>query len=655
MQKKVLLTSVCRPIGPKFGDAPSVGYELLYGQVTRAQGLFSPRALHLYFSLEYIAENISAPTAVLQYPSQKELIRELKKGYDFVGVSFMMALFHRMKDVVALIRRYSPKSKIVLGGYGTILSDEVLNPYADYICREEGVAFFRKLLDEPAIEMPYSHPLIVSRLKIFSLPVSQTGMIFAGLGCPNGCDFCCTSYFFKRKHIKLLPTGQDIYAVIKRYLEINPKMQFVILDEDFLLNRKRAMELREAVLAGGGAISLFVFSSVRAISQYSVQEIMEMGIDGFWIGYEGAKSGYAKQQGRSPAEIFREFRENGITILASMVIGFDYQDQAVVREELNGLMELKPTLGQFLIYGPTPGTPFYERIMKENRLREDLVSHPEKYYRIADGFSAMVKHPTLAPAAIEEMQRWCFEEDFQRLGPSIYRALETWFLGYKKHKDSAAGFLRKKSERFAFEIRKAYPIFLAGALLAPNRKIRAWIKELEQEIHGELGFPTFKEKILSLLSFGFALWTWFTLRFNLFQHPALVKRHFRFPDQGLLSHHWWKSFKKDDATANLSVKVERKPHRNLIWVRLEGVMDSFNAEELCVRIRHSLCKEKEKLVLDLKKIRSFEGNCVQVLQDRLKKYRTRIYLVNPVIPTVPLREWIRFSRMFCPLPVKISE
>ena len=41
---KVLLTSVCRPLGPKHGDAPSVGYELLFSQVTRAQGLFSPRA-----------------------------------------------------------------------------------------------------------------------------------------------------------------------------------------------------------------------------------------------------------------------------------------------------------------------------------------------------------------------------------------------------------------------------------------------------------------------------------------------------------------------------------------------------------------------------------------------------------------------------------
>ena len=219
MSKKVLLTSVCRPLGPENGDASSVGYELLYRQVTRAQGIFSPRTVNIHFSLEYIAENLDVPTVVLQYPSKRELIKELKKGYDYVGVSFLMAVMHKMKETVALIRQYAPNSKIVLGGYGTVLKDEVLKPYGDYICREEGVAYFRRLLDEPEIPMPYKHPLIVSWLKVFGWRVSGTGKIFGGLGCPNGCDFCCTSQFFSRKHIKLLPTGRDIFDVVERYLE----------------------------------------------------------------------------------------------------------------------------------------------------------------------------------------------------------------------------------------------------------------------------------------------------------------------------------------------------------------------------------------------------------------------------------------------------
>ena len=63
-----------------------------------------------------------------------------------------------------------------------------------------------------------------------------------------------------------------------------------------------------------------------------------MGIDGFWIGYEGTRSNYAKQQGRPIAEILTEFREHGITVLASMIVGFDYQTPEVVAEELAGLV-----------------------------------------------------------------------------------------------------------------------------------------------------------------------------------------------------------------------------------------------------------------------------------------------------------------------------
>jgi hypothetical protein len=311
---KVLLTSVCRPLGPKHGDGPSVGYELLYSQVTRAQGIFSPRTVNIHYSIEYIAENLDAPTVVLQYPSKREFIRELKKGYDYVGISFLMAVFHKMKEMVALVRQYSPQTKIVLGGYGTVLDNDVLEPYADYICREEGVAYFRRLLGEPEIPMPYKQPLIVSRLKVFSMTATGgTGKIFAGLGCPNGCDFCCTSHFFKRKHIKLLPEAKDIYATMERYLDLNPDLVFLVVDEDFLLNKKRALAFRDCVLKGGKTLSMFAFASVKAISQYTTEEILEMGIDGVWIGYEGTRSGYAKQQGRPVEEILTEFREHGIT------------------------------------------------------------------------------------------------------------------------------------------------------------------------------------------------------------------------------------------------------------------------------------------------------------------------------------------------------
>ncbi|MGA2247721.1 MAG: radical SAM protein [Verrucomicrobiota bacterium] len=629
MSKKILLTSVCRPMGPQYGDAASVGYELLYRQVTRAQGIFSPRTVNVHFGLDYIAENLDTPAVVLQYPSKSELIKELKKGYDYVGITFIMAVMHKMKETVALIRQYAPDSKIVLGGYGTVLKDDVLKPYGDFICREEGVAYFRRLLGETEIPMPYKHPLIVSWLKVFGWKVSGTGKIFAGLGCPNGCDFCCTSHYFSRKHIKLLPTGRDIYNVVERYFDLEPSLVFLILDEDFLLNKKRAMEFRECVLQGSKRPSIFAFSSIKAISQYTVEEILEMGIDGFWIGYEGTRSNYAKQQGRPVDEILTEFREHGITVLTSMIVGFDYQTPEIVAQELDGLMKLKPALAQFLIYGPVPGTPFYERIIKENLLQDVYTTDKDLFYRRADGFRTMIKHPTLSPAQIEDLQNWCFEQDFQRLGPSIFRVLETRFLGYLKLKDSPNPVLREKAAFFAQELRFAYPVFLAGRLFGPNATVRKWIGSLERRIHAELGRPAAAQRLKSVLAVGAAMWTAFTLKFDLFQHPHLQRTTYRLPEKSWSAFGLWEEFQKKRPRSNYSIQVELQHAKQQVWMRLEGAPSPADAESLANRLRESLARSRNRLVLDLNKLHWDKVENLRPLAEQLAAYRSRIRLVLP--------------------------
>ncbi|HUM03660.1 MAG TPA: cobalamin-dependent protein [Thermoanaerobaculia bacterium] len=635
---RVLLTSVCRPLGERYGDAPSVGYELLFGQVTRAQGLFSPRANHVQFSLEYVAENLDAPATVLHYPSRRELEKELARGYDVVGISFVLSTFHRMKEAVALVRRHSPTSKIVLGGYGTVLSDEVLRPYADHVCREEGAGFMRRLLGESAVEPPLKHPLVVSRLRLFGREASRTGMVFAGLGCPNGCDFCCTSHFFKRKHIRLLPTGRDIYRVVQRYLEVEPGMSIAILDEDFLLNRARAMEFRDCVREGGRPLSVFAFASVKAVSQYTVTEILEMGIDGLWIGYEGSRSGFAKQSGRPVEELFRELRDHGISVLASMIVGLPYQTPEILEEELTGLLDLNPTLAQFLIYGPTPGTPFFDRVEKEGMFHGEVAADPEAYYRRCTGFHSLVKHPRMSAAEIEAIQERCFREDLRRLGPSIYRSLETWTLGHGTLKGSSSLLLKKKADLFAREIRKAYPVFLAGRLLASGRDVRRRIGELEKRIHRALGPPTLSERLRSGVALALAVWTGLTLRFGLFQHPALTRHTFRMPEESLPGR-VWRRLRGSDAAGH-RVEVELRPEAT-VWVSVAGRLSLSGADRLASGLREGLNRRKERLVLDLARLAQAEQDALENLAERLRDYRGRIRVVAP-----PTREFATLAALF---------
>ena len=411
-------------------------------------------------------------------------------------------------------------------------------------------------------------------------------------------------------------------------------MSFVILDEDFLLNKKRALEFREEVLKSGQTLSIFVFSSIKAISQYRVEEILEMGIDGFWIGYEGTRSGYAKQQGRSVEEIFAEFRQHGITILSSMIVGFDYQNQDVVAKELDGLMKLKPALSQFLIYGPTPGTPFYDRIMREGLLQDALAAEPERYYRKSDGFSTLIKHPSLSVDEIEALQRWCFKEDYRRLGPSIFRVVETWLLGYKTLKNSTNSALRNKAQRFALDVRKAYPIFLVGRLFGPNASIRKWIGELERDVVRELGAPTLTELVQSVLALGGAIWTGIKLKFRLFQHPRLIRTPYRISNKKWKEFHLWEEIPSRYLDPNFSIRVELQHATKQVWLRLEGSLTSVSAADLGRQIQDCLSNTKNHLVLDFKKITNFDPPIFHELKKNLEDYRSRVQLVLPKLSLI---------------------
>ena len=117
---KILLSSVFGPFGvdDDYGRKENI-MELFHNQVTREQGIFSMRMHHQSFGLAFIAENLNATTTVLDFPDEARFVKELKRGYDYVGISFIVPNFVKARRMAALVREHAPQSKIVLGGHGT--------------------------------------------------------------------------------------------------------------------------------------------------------------------------------------------------------------------------------------------------------------------------------------------------------------------------------------------------------------------------------------------------------------------------------------------------------------------------------------------------------------------------------------------------------
>jgi len=521
--KTLLLSSVCKPFGTKYSDGFGVSSEGTH-QIMWAQGVFRTRATTTQWGTDFIAENLKIPTTSLHYPTMSQFIAEIKQGYDYVGIAFVASTLHKMIPMVEAVRKHAPSTQIILGGYGTALGDEI-KKYADYVCRGEGVSFMRKLLGEK-VEAPIVQPDITQRQTLFSIPLrGATGYVFAGLGCPNGCDFCATSHYFKQQHIQFLPDGPSILSAIERLRAKHPGMdKFWINDEDFLLDEERGRGFLEAIRKSElPPLSISIFSSVKALSKYSAEELVEMGVDWIWVGYEGKRSGFPKQQGKSYRELFRDFHQHGISVLASMILGFDYHTPQIIEEEFEELLSLRPSMCQFLIYGPSPDTPLQKRLKAEGRLIPELLLDPQKH----DGFTLVFEHPHIGQQEMSLIQRRLYQEEFQRLGPSVFRVAEDWLTGYVHLKDHAQPRVRAKAQRYKTDSHGAMTL-LPQCKKYVNQKTQAWMDSLEQRLAVENGPLTLKEKFLARTVIPALIrYADFKLRHDIGQQPEFTRKTFR--------------------------------------------------------------------------------------------------------------------------------
>lgn len=520
MKKKILLTTIHRPLGINTESCTkNIQGEMYHAQVTMAQESFSIRALCTGWGLEFIAANLNTPTTVLHYPTKRIFIKELRNGYDYVGISFVICTFPKAIELCELVRHEAPQTKIVLGGYGTVLKE--CDEYADYVCREEGTNFFKRIIGEKKTET-FTIPSIKRSLKVLSVSTQPEGVVPTGLGCSRGCDFCCTSHFFDRKYYPLLQTGREIYnAICSIDFGKNSFRNIAIIDEDFLADRKKIMEMAQLNAQEIDKPIMFsCLTSLKSLSQYTIEELLSMGLSGVWVGVESKKANYSKLKKINVPQMITQFKNAGINVLTSMILGYDWHDKNTIEEDFHYLLSLKPTLSQFMIYSPCPQTPLYDRMEKENR----LLDIPYKFH---DGFHVLFKHPHFTPKELETLIMKLFQREYEELGPSIFRVLEVQLKGYQYLADSPHPLFRARAkihERLCLEI---YPLLKLGIKKAPSQKVKEYLKDLREQIESQFHISASKKFIEYLVPF-FHLYTIHRDKFTFFQQPRTEINRYHF-------------------------------------------------------------------------------------------------------------------------------
>ena len=496
------------------------------GQLCVNQGAFRTAGAGWAYGLEYIAANIDSPTVVLHWPSERELARELRRErFDWVGLSFTMQLMGGLERTVALVRRLAPQARIVLGGYGTAVPG--VERLADQVCHGEGIAFMRQLLGERQ-GRPIRHPTIVYGNRIFSLPIQagRKALICTGLGCAVGCDFCASHHKF-RGYVPLVPDGDGVFQALDDIWQRTGIDEFQIFDENFLADEARARRLGDCCQQEGRHFEFFTFSSVKALSRYSAEELCRIGVSAVWVGFEGKQAGYDKLHGERLRQLCQRLGDYGILVVGSMIVGFDYQTPEIIRQELEEFVAAEPTYLQCLMYGPTPGTAFYERIERQGRWRDGGLGKGIPWGQ-GDGFTLGFEHPCISPEELARLQAHCYERDLQRNGYSIYRAIGTWYRGWLNLRDAAQPWLRARAAIYERKLRACRPLLHVGMRAGPNPSCRRRLMVLRESMGHMLGPVGWKERALERgLLPAAARWTELAERKGWFQQPRLIRRCYR--------------------------------------------------------------------------------------------------------------------------------
>jgi radical SAM superfamily enzyme YgiQ (UPF0313 family) len=203
-------------------------------------------------------------------------------------------------------------------------------------------------------------------------------------GCPFQCEFCDIITIYGRKPRAKQP--QQLMAELDALLDLGWRKQVFIVDDNFIGNHKRALELARG-LEGWQKDRDYpvLFYTEASMDLAQRPELMEAMVKAnFFYVFVGIESPSKEalieakkfqNLRHDPLESIRLIQSNGLWVTGGFIIGFD-SDTADIFERQEEFIEsaaIPWAMAGFLQAPPT--TPLYDRMLKEGRLYPDSPSN----------------------------------------------------------------------------------------------------------------------------------------------------------------------------------------------------------------------------------------------------------------------------------------
>jgi magnesium-protoporphyrin IX monomethyl ester (oxidative) cyclase len=422
-----------------------------------------------------------SPTLKLTYNDFIGIVNEFKP--DIIGFSLLTPTALKGYEAAKRLKEEFPDIILVAGGpHPTFMYSEVLANGFDVVVRfegeytmlelvrtlerwgfskdalrnVEGIAFRdgegniivtnnRKPIENlDALPFPARHLLPMDKYTVLGKSIN-VAHVMASRGCPYGCVFCSTSYFWGRRvRFRSAPNvANEIEHLVDKY-----KAKYIVFTDDELTwSKKYVHDLVKELKSRKLDIEFACGARVDHLQDF---EFLKMLADGGCIGlFVGVESGSQKTLNNIGKRIAIEhafkFFENlktlrkvcktDIDVVASFVIGFPWEDVEDVKKTIELAIKLDPPYAQFTIATPYPGTPLYDYAAKHNLIVDWNWEHYTTLKAVMKSFYMDIK-------IIEGLLREAYARFYLRLKylyreikkgrilsvlPTIIKSVASWF------------------------------------------------------------------------------------------------------------------------------------------------------------------------------------------------------------------------------------
>jgi radical SAM superfamily enzyme YgiQ (UPF0313 family) len=298
---------------------------------------------------------------------------------DLVALSVETYTARRAYQIASEYRRRGVP--VVMGGFhATLCTDEVAR-YAEAVVVGEAEGVWPELIEDfrsnrlrrlyRAAQRPSLAGMRPDRSIFRGKRYLPIGLVEAGRGCHFRCDFCAIQSFFGSTQ-----TRRPIDDILAEVEEIRREKKLIFfVDDNITSNMDEAKAFFRALAR----------LKIRWVSQASINAahdeeflrlIKESGCQGLLIGFESLNPENLKDMGKGFNTMKGGFevalanlRRHGIRLYPTFIFGYDHDSSGSFGATVAFAQRHRFYIAAFNHLTPFPGTPLYDRLEREGRLR----------------------------------------------------------------------------------------------------------------------------------------------------------------------------------------------------------------------------------------------------------------------------------------------